>query len=313
MSLSVFSCWLSEKRVAREGFNDLIALIAIAQTGSFTRAAAQLGVTQPALSASVRGLEERLGVRLLLRSTRSVTLTMAGQHLVDRIAPEFELINSELEALNDLRDKPTGTLRITAIDYVIRAILWPRLSPFLHQYPDITVELISEYASVDIAARGYDAGVRFGADLAQDMISVRISADVKNTVVASAEYFSRHPIPMRPDELTGHKCVRLRTSTYGGLYDWEFVENQRDFSVKVSGPVICNNAYDILEAAKDGFGLAYLPQEMVQPWLDSGKLISVLEAWCPLWPGLHLYYPNRRQHSRAMTLMVDALRFDEKS
>lgn len=299
--------------MAREGFSDLIALIAVAQTGSFTRAAAQLGVTQPALSASIRGLEERLGVCVLLRSTRSVTLTMAGQHLVDRIVPEFEQITNELDSLNDLRDKPTGTLRITAIDYVIRSVLWPRLSPFLQQYPDITVELISEYESVDIAARGYDAGVRFGADLAQDMISVRISPDVKNTVVGSADYFKRHPVPEHPNALTQHKGIRLRTSTYGGLYDWEFVENDREFDVRVSGPVICNNVYDILEAAKDGFGLAYLPQEMVQPWLDSGELISVLQDWCPLWPGLHLYYPNRRQHSRAMVLMVDALRFHEKS
>lgn len=181
--------------MAREGFSDLLALIAVAQTGSFTRAAAQLGVTQPALSASIRGLEERLGVRVLLRSTRRVTLTMAGQHLVDRIVPEFEYIEKELASLNDLRDKPTGTLRITAIDYAIRQVLWPKLSPFLQQYPDITVELISEYASVDIAARGYDAGVRFGTELAQDMISVRIGPDVKNTVVGSANYFTHYPPP----------------------------------------------------------------------------------------------------------------------
>ncbi|WP_423766824.1 LysR substrate-binding domain-containing protein [Enterobacter hormaechei] len=248
-------------------------------------------------------------MRLVLRSTRSVALAMAGQHLVDRLVPEFEQITNELESLNDLRDKPTGTLRITAIDYVIRSVLWPRLTPFLKQYPDITVELISEYESVDIAARGYDAGVRFGADLAQDMISVRISADVKNAVVGSAEYFTRHPIPQHPTELSQHSGVRLRMSTYGGLYDWEFIEGNREFSVKINGPVICNNVYDILEAVRRGFGLAYLPLDMVQPLLDSGELVSVLQEWCPLWPGLHLYYPNRRQHSRAMSLMVEALRF----
>ncbi len=298
--------------MAREGFGDLIALIAVAQTGSFTRAAAQLGVTQPALSVSIRGLEERLGVRLLLRSTRSVTLTMAGQHLVDRLVPEFAQIDNELNSLNDLRDKPTGTLRITAIDYAIRSVLWPRLSPFLKQYPDITIELVSEYASVDIAARGYDAGVRFGMELAQDMISVRIGPDVKNTVVGSADYFAQHAVPETPDELSQHRCIRLRTSTYGGLYDWEFTDGQRTFDVRINGPVICNNAYDIFEAAKEGFGLAYLPLDMVQPWLDSGELVSVLQAWCPVWPGFHLYYPNRRQHSRAMTLLVDALRYKEK-
>ena len=298
--------------MAREGFGDLIALIAVAQTGSFTRAAAQLGVTQPALSVSIRGLEERLGVRLLLRSTRSVTLTMAGQHLVDRLVPEFAQIDNELNSLNDLRDKPTGTLRITAIDYAIRSVLWPRLSPFLKQYPDITIELVSEYASVDIAARGYDAGVRFGMELAQDMISVRIGPDVKNTVVGSADYFAQHAVPETPDELSQHRCIRLRTSTYGGLYDWEFTDGQRTFDVRIDGPVICNNAYDIFEAAKEGFGLAYLPLDMVQPWLDSGELVSVLQTWCPVWPGFHLYYPNRRQHSRAMTLLVDALRYKEK-
>ncbi|RJL24618.1 LysR family transcriptional regulator [Pectobacterium polaris] len=298
--------------MAREGFTDLIALIAVAQTGSFTRAAAQLGVTQPALSASIRGLEERLGVRLLLRSTRSVTLTMAGQHLVDRIVPEFEQIDNELKSLNDLRDKPTGTLRITAIDYAIRSVLWPKLSVFLQQYPDITVELISEYESVDIAARGYDAGVRFGMELAQDMISVRISPDIKNAVVSSTSYLARHAAPQVPADLSQHKCIRLRTSTYGGLYDWEFTDNERTFNVRVTGSVIYNNAYDILEAAKDGFGLAYLPQDMVQPYIDSGKMVSVLQDWCPVWPGFHLYYPNRRQHSRAMALMVEALRYQEK-
>ncbi|MFJ5452389.1 LysR family transcriptional regulator [Pectobacterium jejuense] len=298
--------------MAREGFTDLIALIAVAQTGNFTRAAAQLGVTQPALSASIRGLEERLGVRLLLRSTRSVTLTMAGQHLVDRIVPEFEQIDNELKSLNDLRDKPTGTLRITAIDYAIRSVLWPKLSVFLQQYPDITVELISEYESVDIAARGYDAGVRFGMELAQDMISVRISPDIKNAVVGSTSYLARHAAPQVPADLSQHKCIRLRTSTYGGLYDWEFTDNGRTFDVRVTGSVICNNAYDILEAAKDGFGLAYLPQDMVQPDIDSGKMVSVLQDWCPVWPGFHLYYPNRRQHSRAMALMVEALRYQEK-
>lgn len=305
-------CGRVRVKMAREGFGDLIALIAVAQTGSFTRAAAQLGVTQPALSVSIRGLEERLGVRLLLRSTRSVTLTMAGQHLVDRLVPEFAQIDNELNSLNDLRDKPTGTLRITAIDYAIRSVLWPRLSPFLKQYPDITIELVSEYASVDIAARGYDAGVRFGMELAQDMISVRIGPDVKNTVVGSADYFAQHAVPETPDELSQHRCIRLRTSTYGGLYDWEFTDGQRTFDVRINGPVICNNAYDIFEAAKEGFGLAYLPLDMVQPWLDSGELVSVLQAWCPVWPGFHLYYPNRRQHSRAMTLLVDALRYQEK-
>lgn len=293
----------------RENLSDLLAFITVARARSFTRAAAGLRVTQPALSHTVAALEERLGVRLLMRSTRGVSPTEAGQRLLDRLAPEFDEIEAEIQALGELRDEPIGTVRITAIDYAIRGTLWPRLAKFLPKYPKLKVELNNEYESVDIVARGYSAGVRFGQELAQDMVSVRIGPDVRNTVVGSKAYFADRPQPRTPADLTEHVCINLRTSTYGGLYEWEFVKGKRAMSARVDGVLTFNNAYDILEAAKAGFGLAYLPEDMVRPYVSSGQFISVLEDWCPVWPGLHLYYPNRRQPSRAMTLVVEALRY----
>lgn len=294
--------------MARDTFNDLLAFIAVARAGSFTRAAARLGVSQPALSYTVRALETKMGVPLLRRSTRHVSATEAGQRLLDRLAPEFDGIEAEIQALSELREKPSGTIRITAIDYAIRSVIWPKLATFLPKYPDIKVELISEYASVDIAARGYDAGVRFGEELAQDMISVRIGPDVRNTVVGAKSYFAKRARPKTPEDLTEHACINLRTSTYGGLYEWEFVKGKRSVNARVDGPLVFNNAYDILEAAKADFGLAYLPHDLVQPFVAKGQLISVLESWCPTWSGFHLYYPNRRQTSRAMALIIEALR-----
>jgi DNA-binding transcriptional LysR family regulator len=292
----------------RENFTELLAFIAVARARSFTRAAAQLQLSQPALSHSVRELEERFGIPLLVRNTRGAVPTEAGQQLLDRIAPEFDEIQAEIDALADFRDTPKGTIRITAIDYAIRSVLWPKLARFLPQYPDIKVELINEYESVDIAARGYDAGVRFGQELAQDMISVKVGPDVRNSVVGSKSYFRDRPRPHTPHDLTGHRCINLRTTTYGGLYEWEFVKGKRAYNARVDGAVVFNNAYDIFEAAKAGFGLAYLPEDMVHASVAKGQLISVLQDWCPVWPGFHLYYPNRRQQSLAMSLLVDALR-----
>lgn len=293
----------------RDNFGDLLSFIAVARARSFTRAAAQLRVSQPALSYTIRELEARLGVRLLMRSTRNVSPTEAGQRLLDRLAPEFDEIEAEIQALSEFRDKPMGTIRITAIDYAIRSILWPKLSKFLRQYPDIKVELTNEYASIDIAARGYDAGVRFGEELAQDMISVRIGPDVRNAVVGAKSYLAKRALPRTPYDLTEHACINLRTSTYGGLYEWEFVKGKREVNTRVDGPLVFNNAYDILEAAKAGFGLAYLPEDLVSPYVAKGQLVSLLKDWCPVWSGFHLYYPSRRQHSRAMALLIDALRY----
>jgi DNA-binding transcriptional LysR family regulator len=293
----------------RDNFSDLLALIEVARSASFTRAAAKLQVSQPALSGSIKNLEERLGVRLLTRSTRSVYPTEAGQRLIDRLAPEFAEIELELQALGDLRDKPVGTIRITAIDYAIRSVLWPKLPTFLKRYPGIKVELNNEYASIDIAAQGYDAGVRFGEALAQDMISVRIGPDVRNTVVAAKSYMRHRSAPKTPHELVDHACINLRTSTHGSLYEWEFVKGKRALNTRVDGQLVFNNAYDILEATKAGLGFAYLPMDLVKPLVASGQLVSVLEDWCPTWSGLHLYYPNRRQMSRAMTLLIETLRY----
>ena len=295
--------------MARDHFSDLFAFIVVARARSLTRAAAHLRVTQPALSYTIRNLEEKLGVSLLVRSTRGVSPTEAGQRLIQRLAPEFDGINAEILALSELRDEPVGTIRITAIDYAIRSALWPALVKFLPKYPQIKVELINEYESVDIAARGYDAGVRFGQELAQDMVSVRIGPDVRNVVVGSRDYFAGVSIPRTPHDLTSHRCINLRTTTYGGLYEWEFVKRKRAINARVDGSVVFNNAYDILEAAKAGFGLAYLPEDLAGPYVAKGQFISVLEDWCPTWPGFHLYYPNRRQPTRAMSLLVDALRF----
>lgn len=293
-----------------DNFNDLLGFIAVARAGSFTRAAAQLRVSQSALSYTVRALEGKLGVQLLMRSTRNVTPTEAGQHLLDRLGPEFDEIEAEIQGLTELRDSPTGTIRITAIDYAIRSTLWPRLSAFLPQYPDIKIELINEYASVDIVAKGYDAGVRFGEELAKDMISVRIGPDVRNTVIGARSYFKNRKPPKTPHDLTEHACINLRTSTYGGLYEWEFVKGKRSVNARVDGPLVFNNAYDILEAARCGFGLAYVPKDLAKPLIDDGHFVSVLDDWCPTWSGFHLYYPNRRHPSRAMTLLIAALRVD---
>lgn len=294
--------------MARENFYGLLAFFAVARTGSFTRAAAQLQISQPTLSYTIRELETRLGVSLLLRSTRRVSPTDAGQRLLDRVAPEFEGIDADLLALGELRDRPVGTIRISAIDYAIRSTLWPRLAKILHDYPDIKVELINEYESVDIVARGYDAGVRFGQELAQDMISVRIGPDIRNMVVCAKSYVEKRKLPKAPKDLLEHQCINLRTSTYGRLYEWEFEKGKRSVTVRVDGPCTFNNAYDIFEATKSGFGFAYLPEDLVQPLVTSGQLMSVLDDWCPTWSGFHLYYPNRRQPSRAMTVLVDALR-----
>jgi DNA-binding transcriptional LysR family regulator len=293
----------------RDSFGDLHAFIAVARARSFTRAAVQLRVSQPALSYTIRALEEKLGVPLLMRSTRGVSPTEAGQRLLDRLAPEFDGIEEEIQALSELRDEPMGTIRITAIDYAIRSALWPKLEKFLPKYPGIKVELINEYDSVDIVARGYDAGVRFGQELAQDMISVRIGPDIRIMVVGAKSYFAGRTLPKTPRDLMEQACINLRTSTYGNLYDWEFVKGKKVLSARVNGPLAFNNAYDIFEAAKAGFGLAYLPEDLVRPLIAKGQLVSVLEDWCPTWSGFHLYYPNRRQPSRAMTLLVDALRY----
>jgi len=293
----------------RGNLNDLVAFLAIGREHSFTKAAAQLGVSQSALSHTIRGLEARLGIRLLTRTTRSVSPTEAGERLLRTVGPRFEEIEAELEALSDLREKPSGTIRITATDYAADTILWPKLGKLLQKYPDIKVEIIIDYGLTDIVAQRFDAGVRSGEQVAKDMIAVRIGPDMRMAVVAAPSYFAKRSPPERPQDLIGHNCINLRLPTHGGLYAWEFEKGNRELKVRVEGQLVFNGTFQMLHAALAGFGLAYVPEDLVQPHLAKGHLERVLEDWCPPFSGYHLYYPSRRQSSPAFALLVDALRY----
>lgn len=293
----------------RENFNDLLAFIAVARERSFTRAAAQLGVSQSALSHTIRSLETRLGLRLLTRTTRSVSPTEAGERLLQTIAPRFEEIEAELAAVTELRDKPAGTIRITATDYATKSILWPKLSKVLRKYPEIKVEIITDYGLADIVADRYDIGVRNGDQVAKDMIAVRIAPDMRMAIVGSPAYLEKQAPPKTPQDLTLHNCINLRLPTLGGFYAWELKKGSREVQVRVEGQLAFNGTYQMLDAALSGYGLAYVPADVAQPHVAAGRLIGVLEDWCPTFPGLHAYYANRRESSRAMGLVIDALRY----
>jgi DNA-binding transcriptional LysR family regulator len=292
----------------RENFNDLQAFLVVARSRSFTKAAAQLGVSPSALSHSMRGLERRLGIRLLTRTTRSVSATEAGERLLRTVGPHFEEVEAELAALNELRQKPAGTIRITAGDHPAVTILWPKLSGLLSKYPDIKVEINMEGGLVDIAAQRYDAGVRLGEQVAKDMVSVRIGPDVRFAVVGTKVYFARHGVPKTPQDLVVHSCINLRLPTHGGLWPWEFERNGRELKVRVDGQLTFNNIFQVRDAALDGYGLAYLPEDLAHPYLSKGQLVWVLEEWSPPWTGYHLYHSSRRQMSPAFALIRDALR-----
>jgi len=293
----------------RGNLNDLLAFLAVAQQRSFTNAAAKLGVSQSALSHTMRGLEERLGVRLLTRTTRRVAPTEAGERLLRIIGPRFEEIETELAALRELREKPAGTIRITATDYAADTILWPRLATFLRQYPDIKLEIIIDYGLTDIVAERFDAGVRSGEQVARDMIAVRIGPDLRMAVVGAPAYFAARSEPKRPQDLIGHNCINLRLPTHGGLYAWEFEKDGRALKVHVEGQLVFSGTFQMLNAALAGFGLAYVPEDVARPHLAKGRLRRVLADWCPPYSGHHLYYPSRRQPSAAFALLVEALRY----
>ncbi|MEA2936390.1 MAG: hypothetical protein QOD74_3036 [Variibacter sp.] len=293
----------------RQDINDLLAFLAVAKDRSFTKAAAQLGVSQSALSHTIRGLEERLGIRLLTRTTRSVSLTEAGERLIQSVGAHFDQIDAGLTALSELREKPAGTIRITAGEHAARTVLWPAISPLLFKYPDIKVEIIVDYGLTDIVAERYDAGVRLGEQVAKDMIAVRIGPDFHMAVVGAPSYFDNHPRPKNPHDLTAHVCINLRLPTYGGVYAWEFEKRGRELKVRVDGQLTFNNIALRREAALAGCGLAYLPEDQVAPYLADGRLIRVLDDWCGAWSGYHLYYPSRRQQTPAFSLLVDALRY----
>lgn len=294
--------------MAHENFNDLLAFVTVAREGSFTRAAAQLGVSQSALSHTIRALEARLGIRLLNRSTRSVSPTEAGERLLKTVGPRLEEIESELAGLSELREKPAGTIRITASEHAANSVLWPKLSKLLAEYPDIKVEITTDSRLIDIVAERYDAGVRLGAELAKDMVAVRIAPDMHVAVVGSPDYFSRRPNPQTPQDLAEHDCINLRSLTHGGLYAWEFEKDGHELRAHVEGQWVFNTTAPMLKAALGGFGLAYLPEDVAQEYLVSGQLERVLEDWSPTFPGYHLYYPSR-QSSPAFALLVKALRW----
>jgi DNA-binding transcriptional LysR family regulator len=289
--------------------NDLIGFIAVARERSFTRAAAQLGVSPSALSHSMRGLEERLGLRLLIRTTRSVTPTEAGQRLLQTVGGLLDQIDTEIEALSDLRDKPAGTIRITADEVAVNKVLWPALRKILPDYPDIKVELVTDYGLADLAAERFDAGVRLGGVIAKDMIAVPIGPDLRMAAVAAPSYLARHPAPRSPQDLTHHRCINLRLPTHGGLYAWEFEKDGREQRVRVEGQLVFNSVTPILEAALDGFGVAFVIEDQVGDHLRSGELVEVLAEWSPPFAGYHLYYPSRRQPTPVFTVLVEALRY----
>lgn len=296
--------------MARDSYNDLLAFIAVARERSFTRAAAQLGVSQSALSHTIRSLETRLGVRLLTRTTRSVAPTEAGERLFESLAPRFEEIDADLAEVIGLRDKPRGTIRITATDYTANTVLWPRLAKILADYPDLKIEIVTDYGLTDIVAQRYDIGVRLGDQVAKDMIAVRIAPDMRMAIVGAPSYLQGRAMPVKPEDLHQHNCINLRLPTHGGCYAWELANGTKEMQVRVDGQLTFNGVYQILQATLDGCGLAYIPQELARPYVDSGQLSWVLEAWFPTFTGLHLFYPSRRQSSRALALVVDALRLN---
>ena len=292
----------------RENFNDLLVFVTVAREGSFTRAAAQLGVSQSALSHTVRGLEERLGVRLLTRTTRGVTTTEAGGQLFQSVGPRFEEIDAELAAVSQFRDKPAGTIRITAAEHAAITVLYPKLSKALSAYPDIKVEITIDYALTDIVSQRYDAGVRLGNQVAKDMIAVRVGPDLRMAVVGAPAYFSNRKRPRSPHDLADHNCINRRLPTYGGIYAWELSNGKQELNVRVEGQWVFNSSTPVLRAALDGLGLAFLPEDMVLEHIAAARLIRVLDSWCQPFAGYHLYYANRRQFSRALQVVVEALR-----
>jgi len=292
----------------REELLDLNAFLMVAEELSFTRAAAKLGTSQSALSYTISQLEKRLGVRLLTRTTRKVAPTEAGERLLRSLSPAMSEIGAALASVTELRDKPSGTIRVTATAHAAEIILLPKLAALLPEYPDIKVEVIIEYGLTDIVSERCDAGVRTGEQVAKDMIAVRIGPDMRMAVVGAPVYFANRPVPRMPHDLADHVGINLRLQTHGGLYAWEFAKDGRELRVRMEGQLVFNETPVMLKAAVAGLGLAYVLEDQVQDLVAGGRLVRVLEDWCPPFPGYHLYYPSRRQLTSAFTLIVDALR-----
>jgi DNA-binding transcriptional LysR family regulator len=293
----------------REELVDLNAFATVAEERSFTRAAAKLGTSQSALSHTINRLEERVGVRLLTRTTRKVAPTEAGERMLTVLGPALGAVTEALASVSELRDKPAGTIRITATEHAAHGVLWPALEKMLPSYPDVRVELVIESGFTDIVTERFDAGVRLGESIARDMVAVRIGPDLRMAVVGSPAYFARHPRPRTPQDLAEHQCINLRLPTAGGLYAWELQKGRRELHVRVDGRLAFNTVPMILRAAAAGFGLACVLDDQIAPMIAEGRLVRVLEDWCPPFAGYHLYYPSRRQPSAAFALLVDALRY----
>ncbi|BBA44949.1 MULTISPECIES: LysR family transcriptional regulator [Burkholderia] len=294
--------------MARENLNDLLVFLAVARERSFTRAATRLGVSQSALSHTIRDLEARVGVRLLTRTTRSVATTDAGEALFQAVAPRIDEITAQLAALSDFRDKPAGVVRITATEHPIDTVIWPKLRQVLPDYPDIRVELSVDYGLSNIVEERYDIGVRYGDQVAKDMIAVRISPDVRMAMVAAPAYLDGRKPPKKPQDLLDHDCVTLRLATAKGIYAWELKKGRNDVLARVNGRITCNTQPHMVQAALDGFGIAFVTEDIVLEHVRSGRLRIVMPDWCPVFPGYHAYYPSRRPASRAFTVVIDALR-----
>ena len=293
----------------RDSLRDLLAFVAVANEGSFTRAAGQLGISQSALSHAIRQLEAQIGVRLIARTTRQVSLTPAGEKLLAKIEPGLSQIEEGLSTVTELREKPAGTLRIVAEDTAMMTILWPRLQKVITDHPDIEIEFVIDYGLTDIVADRFDAGVRLGEQLQNGMIATRIGPEMRLLVVAAPSYLATHPAPLIPPDLTAHNCINIRHQTKGAIYVWEFEIEGRDVRIKVQGQLTFNSILHVIQAAVDGAGVAYVPEILALPYLQSDQLVSMLEAYCPVFPGYHLYYPSKRQHSAAFSAVVEALRY----
>jgi len=299
--------------MATKNLNDLVALLTVARERSFTRAAAQLGVSQSSLSRTVSALEERLGMLLLTRTTRSVSPTEAGQRLLDSVAPKLEEIEAELEAVVELRDRPIGTVRISATDYAANQYVWPKLQPLLRQHPELRLELINDYGFANIVAQRFDIGIRLGDQIEQDMIAVRVAPDETFAIVAAPSYLAVRSAPRKPRDLTEHSCINMRLPSKDVLMRWELRKGAQQFDVKVSGQLVFNNAYQMLDAALKGYGLAYLPKALTEPLVKAGSLRWVLKDWSPTVTGHHAFYATRKQSSLAVRLVVAALREESKT
>lgn len=293
----------------RDHVSDLVAFIAVAREGSFTRAAIKLGVSQPALSHTLRTLEERLGLRLLNRTTRSVAPTEAGERLLRSIEPQFTQIEASLASLTELRDKPSGIVRLTSTHHAAQTVLWKRLAKVMRDFPDITIELVTDEGLTNIVSERFDAGVRVGEYVEKDMIAVRIGPEIRQAIVGTPAYLKMHGIPTQPEELTSHRCINLRRVTRGGYHPWEFEKHGRAINVRVAGQLAVNSLEMACNAALEGLGLAYLPDDLVQGHIEKKRLVRVLEDWCEPFPGYHMYYPNSRQHAPAFAVVLDALRY----